>query len=243
MKYTNSIKAALAAAALTFGVAGAQAQYSIVPPVASGSATVLPYGGYYGPAISPTPTITFGAPYFYDPFSFGFGDFGYGYGFYGPGVFNSIGDVNNASGGPSQGRTVNGTVVQGGLVDPTAAGAIPPGEEIVPPAAGDIQNNNAANSDQQARLRAYRAAVANLVTVRRAPYNRLAISYNGNINGVSSVTMMLLDSRGREVQQDVLTSAPARTLLRRPVNTRYVRVILEYNDGTHRTITRPISNN
>jgi hypothetical protein len=239
MVLKNSVKAALAAAALTFGVSGAQAQYTVVPPIAGGSPIILPYGGYYGPAIA-LPT----SPILYQPVDFGFGSFGFGnfgtdnsganYGYFGPGVVDNLGAVNNPAGTLSPGRTVNDTIVEGGIAD-----AVP--QAVVPPAAGDGADNNTAAQGASNRTLASRATLANLVTVRRAPYNRVALAYNGNTNGVSSVTFMVLDSHRRELQQAVLTSPPAQTLLRRTANARYYRVVLDYNDGTERTITRPIS--
>src|SRR5579863_9387531 len=69
------VNAALAATALTFGVSGAQAQYSIAPPVAGGSVFVMPY---YAPAFVVTPSISFGAPYFYQSQGYGIDNFGFG---------------------------------------------------------------------------------------------------------------------------------------------------------------------
>jgi hypothetical protein len=237
MTLKNSIMAALAATALTLSISGAQAQYFIAPPAFSGSVTTLPYGGYYGPAIAPTPTITYGAPYYFQNFGYDLSNYGYGAdypgnGYYGPGGFNAIGDVH----GPAPGRTVNDTIVQGGIVDPTKpAEVLPPDEEMTDDNAADVPQTGA----QYHRSAA--ASSASLISVRRGPYNRVAIAYKGNTNGIADITTQLLDSRKHVVQEAVITSPPAQTLLRRPVTARYYRVIIDYNNGAERVVTRPLS--
>jgi hypothetical protein len=239
----NSVKAAVAAAALTFSISGAQAQ-TVVPPVFSAPVTVLPYGGYYGPSITVSPSITVGAP-FYSPSlgAFGNGGYGYsnydtngfGYGSYGFNSYNAfdttIGNVEGAGRGD---HTVNPMEVEGGLIDATAPNAV-----LNPNAAPDAANPVPPATANQ-RKSAPTGATRSLVTVRRGPYNRVDIAYRGDVSNVSSITMMLLDRRGREVQQDVLTAAPAETLLRRSVGAQYYRVIVNYNDGTSRTYTHAL---
>jgi len=242
MKLKNSVKAATAAAALAFSISGAQAQYTTVPPVVSGSAIVAT-GGYYGPAFTTNPSISIGAPFYspqlggygyggygfanYDTNGYGYGSLGFnGYGGpygngYNPYDFTRVGDVN----GPTRGGTVNPSQIQGGIVDPTNPDAVPNPDGTADTGATPQRNSVVRRSP---------------IVARRAPYSRLAIAYRGDTSNVNSITMMILDRRGREIQQEVLTAPPAATQLRVPIGSRYYRVIVAYNDGTSRTFTYPL---
>jgi hypothetical protein len=235
------------------GVSSAQAQYMTVPPVVSGSATVLPYGGYYGPAFTTGPSISFGAPSYSQLLGEGYGSYGaevgpdaYGYGGYGgygmngyggydgndynPFAYTGVGDFTNRQPGD---RTVNPTEVQGGI------------EEVNPnaPATGELDGQAAPdiNAVPAAPNAARNRRASNPIVVRRAPYNRLYMAYRGNTANVNSITMMVLDKKGRALQQDALTSPPAETQLRVPVGARYYRVVVTYNDGTSRTYTHRLN--
>jgi len=248
MKLKNIFSAAFAAGALVYGVSGAQAQYAIAPPVAGGQVFVMPY---YAPAFAVTPTINYGAPYIYDPFSFG--NFGYSDSVYGYGYPTSFGYPVNGYNGPFAAPSVVTGVgpVEGSaplvLAPDVTPTVVAPGAPVneVPDAnvnGTEIPNNSAAsNAPNSTRYYRSAATAANIITARRAPYNHVAISYNGSTAGVTGITVMLLDSHRRELQQQVLTSAPARTQMRRSPGARYYRVILDYGNGTERTFTRPLS--
>jgi hypothetical protein len=238
MKIQTLCNATLAAAALVLLTCGAQAQFGgysggfVASPIISA-------GGMPGTAVVPggaqslyNPAMGFYGPYGYsgNP-GYAYNGYDYNpYGAYGPASYNGYYGYNGYNGyGYDNNAYLNaGAPVNAYGVPDYNYGA--PAYNYGPP-----MNRAAAYYRSNAIPRTNDAISA----VRQAG-NRIQISWQGTPGLVQNITFSLLDQNRRPINQQLITSLPARATFTRTKNAAFYQVVVQYVNGTTTSVTSPL---